>query len=357
MVELLAPIQKGMKDRVGNTALVHALKNTHVDVATLLRKHEAPSWTLLRCAAFLGDIETVKQHLSDKDKKNNKGETALMVAARAGHANIVELLDPTDYRGVTALMRAATRGDMKAVKVLIPLQGKRTMARDVQINELEMRSGGTALMCAAAYGHAVVVRLLVEHEGGMQASGWPALMFAAQCGHSNERLADPFADHLKCIELLMEREGKISRWTALMYSAYRGDVNGVRSRLHMKESQDVGGWTALMYAAARGHRKVVEVLVEHQGGIQNNSHQTALMWAARNGHLECVKLLLEKEAGMQNDRGWTALMNAAWSGHLECVRLLAEKEKGMRNSEDKTAWIIANRRGHSSVADLLAKYE
>ena len=358
MVELLISIQKGAKDKDGNTAFVHALKNKHIDVATLLRKHEAPSWTLLMCAAFIGDIELAKSHLSDKDKKNSKDETALMIAARMEHEDIVELLDPTDWRGVTALMRAADRNDVEAVRALIPLQKRKKMTGDVPINELEIRSGGTALMWAAAYGHAEVVRLLVEHEGGMEnKDGWPALMFAAQCGRSNHRLADSFANHPKCVKLLMEREGSISGWTELMYAAHCGNVNAVQNNLHMKGARDVGGWTALMYAAAQGHRKVVKLLVEHQGGIQNYKCQTALMWAARNGHLGCVKLLMKKEIGIQNNKGWTALMNAAWSGHLECARLLAEKEKGMRNIDGKTARIIASRRGHSSVADLLATYE
>ena len=358
MVKLLAPLQKGAKDKDGNAAFIHALKNKYIGIALLLRESEALSWTPLMCAAFTGDIEIAKRHLSDKNKKNSKSETALMIAARAGHEDIVELLDQTDEKGVTALMRAAIKGDVGTVKALIPLQKGKKMRGNVVINELEMRSGGTALMWAAAYGYAGVVRLLMEHEGGMEnKDGWPALMFAEQCGRSNERHGEPSVDYLKCVKLLMEREGKISGWTAFIYAAHRGNVNAVRNNLHTQGTRDVGGWTGLMYAAVQGHRKVVELLVKHQGGIQNNSHQTALMWAARNGHLECVKLLLEKEGCMQNDRGWTALMNAAWSGHLECARLLAEKEKGMRNIGGETACAIAKRRRHFSIVDLLAKYE
>eukprot|EP00701_Giardia_intestinalis_P002026 XP_001705850.1 Hypothetical protein GL50803_10589 [Giardia lamblia ATCC 50803] len=33
------------------------------------------------CASFAGDTERVKKNLSDKDKKNDDGETALMLAA------------------------------------------------------------------------------------------------------------------------------------------------------------------------------------------------------------------------------------------------------------------------------------
>ena len=67
MVELLAPLQKGMKDKNGNTALVYAHKSKHVDTVTVLRDHEAPSWTPLMCAPFTGDIEIAKKHLSAED--------------------------------------------------------------------------------------------------------------------------------------------------------------------------------------------------------------------------------------------------------------------------------------------------
>ena len=41
MVELLAPLQKGAKDKDGNTAFMHALKNKHEGIALLLIEHES----------------------------------------------------------------------------------------------------------------------------------------------------------------------------------------------------------------------------------------------------------------------------------------------------------------------------
>ncbi|ESU45458.1 Ankyrin repeat protein [Giardia duodenalis] len=322
------------------TAPMRAAERDHIEVVRVLAKHEARA-------------------------KDRQGHDTLYSALKNGNTEAAETITPhedsTDKNGVTALMCAAGRGDVGTVKMLIPLQKGKKMTGDVQINELEIRSGGTALMWAAIQGHAEVVRLLVEHEGGMQASGWSALMFAAQGGRPNHRLADPFIDHSKCVELLMESEGSISGWTKLMYAAYRGDVNVVQNSLHMKGSRDVGGWTALMYAAARGHERVVELLTEERG-MTNNSHQTALMWAARNGHLECVKLLMKKEISMQNSKGWTALMNAAWSGHLECVRLLAEEEKDMKTTRERygfppgsTALDIAKRMGYTEIVSILSE--
>ena len=43
MVELLAPLQKGPKDKDGNTAFVHALRSKHEGIALLLIEHESRS--------------------------------------------------------------------------------------------------------------------------------------------------------------------------------------------------------------------------------------------------------------------------------------------------------------------------
>ncbi|EFO64473.1 Kinase, NEK [Giardia lamblia P15] len=183
MVGLLIPLQKGLKDKDGNTAHMHALKNKQTDIAALLREHEASSWTPLMCASFAGDIEEVNKHLSDKDKKNSDGDTALIIAARAGHKDIVELLDPTDENGFTALMRAAHRNDPAAAEALLPLQGGMRTTRWVEIDGWRIFPKGTALMVAAARGHTEVARLLVEKEGGMSnKDGWTALMRAALKG-------------------------------------------------------------------------------------------------------------------------------------------------------------------------------
>ena len=43
MVELLIPLQKGLKDKDGNAAFVHALRNKHEGIALLLIEHESRS--------------------------------------------------------------------------------------------------------------------------------------------------------------------------------------------------------------------------------------------------------------------------------------------------------------------------
>ncbi|EES99543.1 Kinase, NEK [Giardia duodenalis ATCC 50581] len=245
------------------------------------------SWTPLMCAAFLGDIETAKQHLSDKDKKNSDGDTALMIAARREHENIVELLDPTDWNGVTALMRATDRNDVKAVKALIPFQTKRK-ADYIKINKLEMYEG-TALMVAAVCGNTEVVRLLVEHERDMRDSeGWTALMHAVACGHAD------------CARLLVGKEVGM---------------------------QDEDGKTALMLAAENNRVDCVKLLLEKESGIQKSNGAISLIMAAARGHAKCTKLLLKKEAGMQNKNGLTALMVAAQKGTYRVYKVITRERR------------------------------
>ncbi|ESU40631.1 Ankyrin repeat protein [Giardia duodenalis] len=153
------------------------------------------SWTPPVRAITDGDIKTIKRHPSKKGKKSTGDDIALMIAARAGYADIVELLDPTDKNGVTVLMRAAERDDIEAARALIPLQKGRQTLRKININGVWIFRRGTALMRAASCGHAEVVRLLVDHEGGMQDSwDWSALMHAAEKGHAT------------CVKLLAEKE-------------------------------------------------------------------------------------------------------------------------------------------------------
>ena len=316
------------------TAPMRAAERDHIEVVRVLVKHEAKA-------------------------KDRQGHNALYHALKSGHMEIAKIImehdELTDKNGITTLIRAVDRNDMEMVELLIPFQKTKIAPGKVKINGRYMCKG-TALIRTAAHGYARIVELLVEPEGGVRRVGWPALMFAAQCYLPNHRLADPFIDHPKCVELLMESEGSISRWTELMHAAYRGDGDAVRNNLHMQGSRDVGGWTALMYAAAQGHEEIIELLRE-EGGMMNNDRQIALMWAARNGHPGCVRLLLEKEGGMLDKYGGTALMFAVEHDHIECIKLLLEKEAGMRDKNGWTALMSAAYNGHSECARLLAEEE
>ncbi|ESU41172.1 Ankyrin repeat protein [Giardia duodenalis] len=399
MVELLVPLQKEMKNKDRNTAFVHALNNSHVDAALLLREYEAPSWTPLMCAASIGDVELAKKHLSDKDKKNSDGETALMIAAwmehedivelldptdkdgntalmRAivdnnteliellaplqkqmrnnegytaltiaameGRADIVQLLDPTDCNGVTALMRAAKKGDAKAVKALIPLQKGKRMIEDNYISGLRISIALTALMIAAAHGHVEAVKLLVEYESGLKDDyDQTALIHAARAGHR------------ETVKLLMEHEKDVTGWTMLMCAAALGDVDMVSQHIGERGQKDKLGQTALILAAQNGRDDVVKFLMKYEGGA---SGWTNLIYAAYLGDVDAVKNNLH-EKGCKDITGLTALMWAAQQSHREPVEVLLEYEGGMQDKDGRTALTYAADKGHTECVKLLLEKE
>lgn len=99
-----------------------------------------------------------------------------MCAASDGHVEAVRLLylHEKDASQWTALIYAAFAGDTDLVR------------KHLDESRHTDRYGKTALMRAAQYNYTEIVRLLIDHERGMQDHyGWTALMVTAYSG-SNE---------------------------------------------------------------------------------------------------------------------------------------------------------------------------
>lgn len=288
------------------------------------------SWTPLMHAVVVGDARAAKKYIdNNRNKMNKDGDTALTLAARMGHKDIVELIDPTDKDGVTALMQAADRGNAEVVKLLIPLQKRCQTPGKVYINGYTL-CNRTALMGATIYGHTDTVKLLMEHEGGMKDNkDMTALMYAA------------LTNHTELVGLLMDVEGG---------------------------AQNSEGHTALMYAAQSNNQNSVKLLLKKKACMKDKNGITALMVAANCNNPECIILLLKKEASMKDNNGWTALMRATCNNNLECVRLLASKEGDIKTTHnvywedddqaypsESTASDIARRKGYREVLSILSK--
>ncbi|EFO64236.1 Kinase, NEK [Giardia lamblia P15] len=188
-VSILCKFEAGVTDKKGQLALSMALENGHLSIVKRLTKYEKETlkWTFLMCAAAKGDVVTVKKHLKNKGRKDANGDTALIIAGKAGFGNIVELIQPTSKKGVTALMQAAKSGDINTVRALVSLQGG-MQTTDQYTYEVETESyscakGYTALMFAARHGNKEIISELIEYEAKMQTgTGETALMQAAQAG-------------------------------------------------------------------------------------------------------------------------------------------------------------------------------
>ncbi|KWX11065.1 Beta-soluble NSF attachment protein [Giardia duodenalis assemblage B] len=84
--------------------------------------------------------------------------------------------------------------------------------------------------------------------------------------------------------------------------------------------------------------------------------------AVARGHAEVLRLLMEHEGGMQDESGWTALTVAAYWNRLKCARLCAEKEKCIKTIRERfgcppgtTALNIVRRKGYKEIVSILCE--
>ena len=96
---------------------------------------------------------------NDLNEVDKDGSTALMLAARAGHTETVQVLiqagadlNKANEYGITALMRAAHEGHAETVQALIQA--------GVDLNKATKDGIFTALIWAALQGHTEIVQLL-----------------------------------------------------------------------------------------------------------------------------------------------------------------------------------------------------
>ena len=172
-----------------------AEKMDRAAIRTLLRQRadvnapQVDGMTALHWAAYQDDLETsellLRAHANAK-AATRYGITPLSLACANGNGALVDLLlkagaDPNAALpgGETPLMTAARVGSLASVKVLL--------ARGAAVDAKDERRGQTALMWAAAEGHADVVQTLVELGADVHlrlSSGFTPLLFAVREGRS-----------------------------------------------------------------------------------------------------------------------------------------------------------------------------
>eukprot|EP00455_Lapot_gusevi_P053317 TRINITY_DN8299_c0_g2_i1.p1 TRINITY_DN8299_c0_g2~~TRINITY_DN8299_c0_g2_i1.p1 ORF type:complete len:463 (-),score=67.96 TRINITY_DN8299_c0_g2_i1:80-1468(-) len=182
----------------------------------------------------------------DVNARNEDGQTGLIIAARYGHVNVVQLLlknpvvqlETLDPHGLNALMWAATNGHLQVCRLLLkygvalePVSPtdrpnsssnlvasvprstptcRRPSASTIGAGTSSLQSNhlsqvrlvpNSALMCAAAAGHTQIVELLISHGADIIAEN--------PRGETAVDLADAH-QHKSCVQLLL-RHGAILR--------------------------------------------------------------------------------------------------------------------------------------------------
>ena len=280
-------------------------------------------------------------------------------ATRTEHPETSPLSDGKDVNpdGLPPLLLAAKRGNLDQLRTLLKQPG-------VDIDQVDTRSGSTAMMFAAQAGNLDVVEFLlasgVDVNFKNQKNENTALIFAAEAGK------------LDVLNVLLKRPGVLLEqtnddgWNALGRAAGRGHADIVKALLLAGADANfrhtIIGETALIIASHAGKLDVVNVLLAHPDILIDQTGDygsSALACAAQAGHADIMKSLLLAGADV-NARpplsGTTALITACMLGKLESVKVLLEQPGILVDQTDNygmTALAWASHQGHADIVGSL----
>ena len=301
--------------------------------------------TPLLAAAYGGDKEVVTMLIEAGARINRQPEGLhdwLFSATRAPLSEHV--LMEAVQRGDTALMMAARRGNADVVAILLRAGAWANRAN---------RRGDTPIFMAAAGGHTEVVEMLLDYgvnpnvrELANRTNTITTVL--SEVGRNTPLIKAAEGGHLKTVEALIKAGADVNvqgfmEKTALVVAVSRGDAR--ISELLLLNGADANkadgtGLTSLMLAAKNGNGKIVSKLLEYQADVNAHAQPvhdyasatnvigvagaTALIFAARGGHTDVVQSLLEAGAdpGLTDSHGKTAMSEAENNGYTEVVQLL-----------------------------------
>uniref|UniRef100_H2Z9A0 KAP NTPase domain-containing protein n=1 Tax=Ciona savignyi TaxID=51511 RepID=H2Z9A0_CIOSA len=308
-----------------------------------------------------GNTVAIRDVLSQRhdfvDQKNEFGQTALHLACKRGHNDILTCLlehgfsmmakDNDDF---TAMLYASRGGYLNCVQILM----------NVRINlEQADVNGWTSLMWAVYKGHMDVVKYLLQEGANVHASvsyNMTCLLWAAGRGF------------LEIVKLLLFKGAKVNHAdkfgnTALVWASRRGFTEIVQLLLNKKADPNMvgaNGCSSLIVSMKGGYEPCVRLLLAHQRINVNQADrdgQTALSYATKIGTEDIISELLEHGAylNVTDHSGDTPLIKAVKNGRLNAVRVLLARfaDVNIQGKEGKTALHIACSMGLSAIVQEL----
>uniref|UniRef100_A0AC35TW30 ANK_REP_REGION domain-containing protein n=1 Tax=Rhabditophanes sp. KR3021 TaxID=114890 RepID=A0AC35TW30_9BILA len=315
--------------------------------------------TLLIVAAKAGHINIVRQLIedSDVDESDNEGWSALLNAAANGHTDICKMLiengasiDLADLMGWTPLMWAVYKNHRETVALLLNYK--------VQINIVDDDDGLTPLILSAGRGYQEIVKLLLENGAAVNSCdkfGSTSLIWASRKGYLN------------IVEILLNDGCEVDAVgmygsTALML-ATKGNFIEVVEKLLSREPNvnvvDYNGLSALAIACREGYEKIAEILIQSGAFVNliDRYGNSILASAVRSGSCNIVRMLLEKysDVNTKDSESRTPLHLAIDKSYIDMVVLLLEKKPNLevKNKDGETPLFRAVKNRHVAIAQLL----
>lgn len=299
-----------------------------------------------------GEIPAAKQWVAngllDPDGFDEEGRTALMLAARFGHRDLLRMLITAgasfelrdDAEGYTALIHAIHSDDPEAHLSVSLLAAA---AADL---DRPSADGRTPLM------HAIDRFLEMDDEdsGVFRALAEPLLHTGAdvEARDADDRTAWQRVQQLLLSEDLSEVErGKLSRVRRVL------ERNGA----HTGDTADLD----LLTAVAEGQTGRLEDLLSQIEDPDRLAELPLLSAAAANDHWDVVNHLINAgfDVNTTDQKGETILMQAAAKGVLPIVEQLVAigADPSLKNNGGETAAQIAAAAGHKEIAGFLKKLQ
>ncbi|KAJ1357510.1 hypothetical protein KIN20_015677 [Parelaphostrongylus tenuis] len=271
-------------------------------------------------------------------------------AVAAGNAHLVSLLLSNgglvhQPRGQSALTIAAKFGHIELLPLLFPLD--------------DMLTVETALVEGARHGHRKVIRYLLAQTWRSEKQRIAAIESAL--------IAAAGAGQTKICELLIDSYEMRDLAKAMCAACEQGQADTVQFFLSRGVSLSNLPWPAerpaLICAVESGSWDfVVAVLSQANCNIECKDAlgRTPIIAAARFMHVGLIDLLLKKGAKIdkRDNRGWSALMYAVSKNHLPSVQLLLDRNarSNVRDENGKTLAHIACSSASRTVIDRLLEY-